>query len=125
MRTYRAVGLILLSIISVYGQNAAEKTAGELRTFETTWLTAELNGDQDWLSRFASGKTKVLPPAATDLSAREASITRLVDTNLKPNEMKVRITGTIMLLSSDPERNRSSTPRRMPAPFASPGIIAG
>jgi ketosteroid isomerase-like protein len=107
MRTNRVVVLILLSIISVQGQTAAEKTAGELRAFETTWLTAALNGDQDWLSRFASGKSKVLPPAATDLSAREASIARLVDTNLKPNEMKVRIAGTIMLLSSDPERNRS------------------
>src|SRR5215217_2794174 len=107
MRASRVVVLILISVFIVHGQTAAEKTAGELREFETTWLTAELNRDQDWLSRFASGKTKVLPPAATESNARGSSIARLVDTSLKPNEMKVRITGTIMLLTSDPERNRS------------------
>jgi ketosteroid isomerase-like protein len=107
MRTTSVVVLILLTIISVHGQAAAEKTTDELRAFETTWLTAQLNGDQAWLSRFASGKTKVLPPDATESNARRTSIAGLFDTNLKPNEMKVRITGTIMLLTSDRERNRS------------------
>jgi ketosteroid isomerase-like protein len=89
------------------GQNASQKTAVELRQFETSWLTANLNSDRSWLARFAGGKLNVLPPGSSFIKGRADAVNATTDTPLRPNEMKVRISGTISLLTNDPAQNRS------------------
>ncbi len=101
--------LILASVFAAQldGQYLSQKAAGELRQFETSWLTANLNNDQSWLARFSAGKLSVLPPGQQAIDDRGAAVNTLTDTTLPPNEMKVRISGTISLLTNDPDQNRS------------------
>jgi hypothetical protein len=107
MRTALIFALVLTPVLITRAQTATPKAAGELHGFETSRLTAELNGDRDWMSRFAGRKLKVLPPSEAELAEREAAIIELIRSSLGPREMKVRITGTITFLTNDPKQNRS------------------
>jgi len=97
--------LVWIFVIQVAGQNQQEKIAGELRQFETGWLTANLNADAGWVSRFSAQKLNVLPPP--NATERAEALEKLTATTLRPDEMKVRISGTISLLTNDPGQNRS------------------
>jgi hypothetical protein len=99
--------LVCIFFIQISSQNAPLKLADSLRRFEVEWLTANLNGDRSWLTQFSEGKTNVLPPADNMIEGREEAIKALIATPLQSNEMKVRISGTIRLLTNDPKQNRS------------------
>jgi hypothetical protein len=96
----------LVSLTSIFGQSREEKTARELGGFETEWLTAVLNNEREWLTRFLEGRIN-LQPAGDTAGDRQRFVVDTLDPTLSPNEMKVRITGTISLLTNDPARNRS------------------
>src|SRR5215208_4695899 len=99
--------LVWIFVIQVVGQNQQEKIAGELQQFETGWLTANLNNDAGWLSRFSAQKLNVLPPPNATVADRAEAVEKLTATTVRPDEMKVRISGTISLLTNDPRQNRS------------------
>jgi len=99
--------LAFTSQLQLFAQDPEQRTADQLRRFETSWLAALLNSDQMWLSRFAAGKLNVLTPVGSGLKERKEAVSALAETTLQPSEMKVRISGTIMLLTNDPDRNRS------------------
>jgi ketosteroid isomerase-like protein len=99
--------LAFTSQLQLFAQDPEQRTADQLRRFETSWLAALLNSDQMWLSRFAAGKLNVLPPVGSGLKECKEAVSALAETTLQPSEMKVRISGTIMLLTNDLDRNRS------------------
>ena len=106
----RAAGLLSLILLlhaPFSAQRLNDETAGDLRDFERDWLTAYLNDDSGWLGRFARGKLGVIPVAGTAFENRGDAVSELKGTDLQANEMKVRITGTISLLTNDPNRNRA------------------
>src|SRR5688572_31247547 len=105
-----AAGLLALTLYLVAPMSAQkpdERIAGELRGFERNWLTAYLNGDTGWLSRFSMGKLNIIPAPGISFENREGAVSELTGTDLQANEMKVRISGTISLLTNDPNLNRS------------------
>ena len=93
-------------VIVAAGQTSPQETAQQLRRFETEWLTANLNDDRSWLSKFSTGKLSVLPGDAA-FGGRKTAVRDLTAITLQANEMKVRISGTINLLTNDPKQNRS------------------
>jgi len=98
--------LAFAAIFPINGQSSEERTAREVSRFETDWLTAGLNNDDEWLRRFFSGRLS-FQPTGGEAKDRQHAIAGLFDPTLSPNEMKVRITGTVSLLTNDPARNRS------------------
>jgi len=99
--------LVCIFVVQIAGQEQQQKIGGELRRFETSWLTANLNNDQSWLGQFSARKFKVLPPPSEAIEDRAEAVKNLTATTLQPTEMKVRISGTISLLTNDPAKNRS------------------
>ena len=107
-RIYSIFVLTLVTLAAVNGQIAIPKPARELSRFETLWLTAHLNGDQNWLSRFSVGKFSVIPPGSDRIiDERSEAVAAATATRLEANEIKVRISGTISLLTNDSAQNRS------------------
>jgi ketosteroid isomerase-like protein len=103
--------LILLSVIAVClavpGQQHVEKSVADVHNFETDWLSASLNSDTAWIDRFTAGKLTVVPAEFSSAKERTEAINAIINPTLQSREMKVRITGTISLLTSDPAKNRS------------------
>ena len=107
-RTSAIFALTLATFATVYGQGSVPRSADQLRRFERLWLTAHLNADQNWLSRFSAGRLNVIPlDSARFNEERSEAVASVTTTNLPANEMKVRISGTISLLTNDPAQNRS------------------
>ena len=98
--------LSIAAIVSAYGQSVEVRTTRELSRFETDWLTAGLNNNSEWLSRLFSGRLR-FQPSGDEAKKRQRAISDLLEPAPSPNEMKVRITGTVSLLTNDPARNRS------------------
>jgi hypothetical protein len=106
----KAAGLLALALFTlgpVSAQRSVERIAGEMRGFEREWLTAYLNEDRGWLSRFSTGKLNVMPTPDIAFESRGGAVSELKKTDLRANEMKVRISGTISLLTNDAKLNRS------------------
>jgi ketosteroid isomerase-like protein len=106
----KAAGLLALALFTlgpVSAQRSVERIAGEMRGFEREWLTAYLNEDRGWLSRFSTGKLNVMPAPDISFESRGGAVSELRKTDVRANEMKVRISGTISLLTNDPKLNRS------------------
>ena len=100
--------LTLAAFATVYGQVSVPRSADQLRRFERLWLTAHLNADQNWLSRFSAGRLNVIPLGSAGFNEeRSKAVAAVTATKLNANEMKVRISGTISLLTNDPAQNRS------------------
>lgn len=104
-----AVALLInvTACLAVLGQTGSEKSVADVHNFETNWLTAILNSDTGWIDRFNTGKLTAIPADASSLNQRMEAVNAILDPALRPDEMKVRITGTINLLTSDPAKNRS------------------
>jgi len=98
---------ILIFFCSVFAASGSnEEIARFVRRFETDWLTAILNKDLRWLERLGSTHSEVrLTPGSTE--QREKLASGLLDPTIPDDARKVRITGTISFLTSDPGRNRS------------------
>ena len=105
--TIALVLLIAASCMAANGQRADEKVAGQLQQFEVDWLAADLNNDHDWQRRFYDGKLKFQPERPDAARERAEATAKILDPSLSSNEMKVRISGTITLLTSDPAKNRT------------------
>jgi len=106
----RAAGLLALTICmfgAAAAQRSGERLADKLRVFERDWLTAYLNDESGWLMRFSTGKMDVAPAPGVAFEDRSRAVSALMETDLRANEMKVRISGTISLLTNDPDLNRS------------------
>ena len=107
-RVFSIFILTLVTLANVQSRITIPKPARELSRFETNWLTAHLNGDQNWLSRFSAGKLNVVPPGSGRfIEERSEAVAAATVTKLRADEMKVRISGTISLLTNDPAQNRS------------------
>ena len=78
-----------------------EKSAQELARFESDWLTASLNRDQAWLKRFLAGRLIVTSSTSEMVDKRAQEIVGMIDPALSPQEMKVRITGNITVLTNN------------------------
>lgn len=96
----------LAAALPICGQDNGEKAARELSGFEAGWIAAGLNNDQAWLTRYFAGRLSVRP-AVEAAKDRGRLIAGLLDPGVPSNEVKVRITGTVSLLTNDPARNRS------------------
>jgi hypothetical protein len=90
-----------------FGQSREERAARELARFETSWLAAAINGDSEELAKIDGGHREVVPGDSEAARERAKRAAALLDNSLSPSEMKVRITGTVSLLTNDPGRNRS------------------
>ena len=106
MKRYLSATVLFLSAVFAASAQSPEP-ATRLRKFEVDWLTAGLNGDPKWQQRFLHGKLDVTLADTDDARQRNADVADLLRTPLSANEIKVRIRGTISLLTSDPAQNRS------------------
>lgn len=102
--------LMIAAAFSAFAQNKDEvkqneKIARRLRQFESDWLTANLNQDKAWLERFFAGKLFVVPFENNSVKNRARETIEMIDSNLKPDEMKVRITGDVTLLTNGGNRS--------------------
>lgn len=108
MKRIALMAVLLAGIfVSVSGQNKDEGRAGEkfveqLREFESVWLAASLNQDKTWLERFFAGKLVVVPSEIEAVRNRTQETAELIDRRLKPEEIKVRITGNITVMTNNP-----------------------
>jgi len=100
-----AIVLVLSVAASILAQSSEPAT--RIRKFELDWLTASLNGDPKWEQRFLDGKLDVTAADANGAQQRNVEIAEMLRTPLSANLIKVRITGLISLLTSDPAQNRS------------------
>jgi ketosteroid isomerase-like protein len=99
--------LVCIFVVQAASQDQPQKIGAELRRLETSWLTANLNNDRSWLGQFSTRKLFVLPPPNEEIENRADAVKNLTATTLQPKEMKVRISGTISLLTNDSAQNRS------------------
>ena len=95
----------LLAIAPAFSQNKIESAARELSDFESRWLLSSLNNDRDWLVDLLTGKLRVRPFGA-NAGTRAEQMAGLPDPSLDPDKFKVRISGTIETITSDPDKNR-------------------
>lgn len=106
MKRIIVVMLLMTAIlITVFGQKQGEArksdtAAQQLKQFEGDWLTAILNGDKAWLEHFFAGESVVVPFENDAVKNRARETAELIDPKLKPEEMKVRITGNITVLTN-------------------------
>ena len=98
------VALLLIASIAVAGQS--EGSASALHRFEANWLQAILNQDNSWLDSLADEKLNITLADKTGLDERKKLVIDLTSA-LSPTESKVRISGTIAVLSNEPGRARS------------------
>lgn len=99
---------LILFLASVFAASAQSTGDSErLHRFEVEWLVAGLNVDEQWQLRFLSRRMNFEPSDSDEVRSRNAAVAALIDTPLSPTEIKVRIIGTINLLTNDPTKNRS------------------
>jgi hypothetical protein len=103
------IGLVflLLTALTSAAQVSNEKLAEQLHNFEANWLSANLNSDQQWKQRFADRKLDVVSADHSSLDKRALEVSAILDPSLAANEMKVRITGTITLITNNHLKDRS------------------
>lgn len=100
--------LFLLSInLAVSAQTSNDQLAGRLHDFEADWLRANLNDDQLWKQRFVEGKLAIIPADKSAVDKRASEVSAILDPSLSPTEMKVRITGTVTLITNNHVKDRS------------------
>jgi hypothetical protein len=99
--------LTVLAGTSFLAQAQPQRDAERLKTFESEWLIAGLNNDSTWLEKFFSQKLDVMPSDIGPTKERISKTIDLTDPTLRPDEYKIRISGTISVLTSDPNKNRS------------------
>ena len=100
--------LFLLSInLAASAQTSNDQLAERLHSFESDWLKATLNDDQPWKQRFVEGKLNVVPDDRSAVNKRAIEVSAILDSTLAPTEMKVRITGTVTLITNNHVKDRS------------------
>ncbi len=109
-RTVVMMMLMITAAFSAFAQKQDEakpdeKIVRQLKQFEGNWLTASLNQDNAWLERFFAGKFVVVPFENDAVKNRAREMAEMIDPKLKPDEMKVRITGNVTLLSNGGNRS--------------------
>jgi hypothetical protein len=108
---YMKVLAILLFLIPINlaasAQTSNDQLADRLHDFEADWLKANLNGDQRWKDRFVEAKLAVLPADRFAIDKRSSEVSAILDPTLAPTEMKVRITGTVTLITNNHAKDRS------------------
>lgn len=109
-QTIVMTALMIVAAFSAFaqGQDEAgrnEKNLQQLKQFESDWLTASLNQDKAWLERFLAGKFLVIPFEKDAVKNRSRDTVEMIDPQLKPGEMKVRISGNITLLTNGGNRS--------------------
>jgi ketosteroid isomerase-like protein len=102
--------LMAVILVSALGQKQDElkqsdKIVQRLWQFESDWLTASLNQDKAWLEQFFNGKLIVIPFENDVVKNRARETVEMIDPKLKPEEMKVRITGNIKVLTNGGNRS--------------------
>ena len=108
-RTVVITALMIAASFSALAQQPEEykqrdKIVRQLGQFESDWLKANLNQDKAWLGKFFAGKLFVIPFEEKAVKSRAREATEMIDPQLKANEMKVRITGNITLLTNGGNR---------------------
>lgn len=106
MNRFLSTTLLFLSVVAAASAQSSEPATG-LHKFEVDWLTSNLNGDPKWEHVFLAGKLGVTSADANTVRRRSNNVAELLRTPLPVTEFKVRIAGTISLLTSDPAQNRS------------------
>jgi len=108
-KTIVVAGLLIAAAFFAFAQKPGEakpeKIVQPLRQFESDWLTASLNRDEAWLDRFFAGKLIVIPFESDVLKNRRRETVEMIDPKLKPEEMKVRITGNVTVLTNAGNRS--------------------
>ncbi len=109
-RTVVMMMLMITAAFSAFAQKQDEakpdeKIVRQLKQFEGNWLTASLNQDNAWLERFFAGKFVVVPFENDAVKNRAREMAEMIDPKLKPDEMKVRITGNVTVLTNGGNRS--------------------
>ena len=103
--------LTLSVLLSGQAQNSQnDKVAQRFARLERDWLAASLNQDETWLEQFFTGKLVFIRSENGAVKSRTRETAEIIDPKLKPEEMKVRISGEITLVSnSATETNANRT----------------
>src|SRR5436190_1036608 len=107
MKVLTGLVFLLLTVLTAAAQDANEQLARQMQNFEAAWLSANLNSDQQWKQRFTGGKLIALPTDRSIVDERAAKVSAILDPTLAATEMKVRITGTITLITNNHLKDRS------------------
>lgn len=86
----------------------SDKFARQIGQFESDWLTASLNVDNAWIERFFTGRLFVAAVENEAVKNRTRGVLEIIDPQLKPEEMKVRIAGNITVLTNRATETGSS-----------------
>jgi ketosteroid isomerase-like protein len=84
-----------------------DKAAQELSQFESRWLIASLNGNKGIVNRIFSDDLIVTPFMRDAIDNRTNELSKMIDPALLPSEMKVRISGNIIVLTNSTSENDS------------------
>lgn len=95
--------LLLVFTTSLAGQSA--NTAATIHQLETYWLQAILDQDETWSTHLEEGSLSVEPVDIVALVRKRLVLD--LTSGLSAAESKVRISGTIAVLSNEPGRARS------------------
>ena len=98
--------LLLINLV-IFAQASNDEFANRVHAFEADWLKANLNSDQQWKQNFTDGKLMVVAADKSAIDERAFNVAAILDPTLSANEMKVRITGTITLITNDHKKDRS------------------
>jgi hypothetical protein len=96
--------LLITTTAGVSAQSAANAAA--FQRCEADWLTAILNNDENWLHKLMEGKLSFIAAEKSGLDERQRRVEDL-SVGLSSTQSKVRISGTIRVLSNEPGRSRS------------------
>ena len=107
MKVLTFLVFLLFTTLPSTAQVSNENLAEQLHNFEADWLKADLNSDQQWKQRFADRKLAIVPADRTSFEKRALEVSSILDPTLAANEMKVRITGTITLITNNHLKDRS------------------
>ena len=101
--------LMVTSVFLAFASNQIEEEGEgrKFQQFEVDWLTANMNNDREWLAKFSFGKLEFVPTSKGPIDQRAKLTTDLLTPTMPDDAKKIRITGTIQLITNDSALNRS------------------
>jgi ketosteroid isomerase-like protein len=111
-RIFSIIIITVAALLVVFAQTqdkagATDEKARKLSRFESKWLIAGLNDDKGKISKIFDEDVIAAPFIGTDINSRTEELSKMIDPALLPSEMKVRISGNIVVLTNSASENDS------------------
>lgn len=109
----RIISIVILTVaglmvIFVQAQDkTSDKAAQALSRFESKWLIESLNGNKEKVNRIFDDDLIITPILRSDNDKRTDELSKMIDPALLASEMKVRISGNIVVLTNSTSENDS------------------